>query len=117
VNLSFSVKPGDYSLEYRNATNEPLRLLILDVCRYYEATEKKEPGQAYWLDFPFDPRADFEGYDHFDRTDGTHCFAVMDKDHKVHPLLPSSVKNVCKQPVSKLTVSSPQPDTFEGKWE
>ena len=110
-------KHGAHELQYRNTTDESLRLLILDCSRHYLIQDKRLEGEEAWLDFPFDPSEEFKGFDHFENSTGWYCFAVMDKDRHVHALIPMACINVFKTPVTTLTVTSSNPGMYEAKWE
>lgn len=104
-------------LFYRNVTDHKLTLWIADCSRHYRIKKAKESGAQAWMHFPFLPSKKFEYYQKFSDSTGWYCFAVVDENGAMHALQPSARRNLCKNKITKMTVSSPQDGVFEVAWE
>lgn len=71
-----TVSPTQVRFSYRNSSGKDLRLLILNVSKYYEELDHERTGRDAWMDWPFCRSDNYKVYDGFGKGSGWFCFWV-----------------------------------------
>jgi TIR domain len=100
--------PARVYLEYRNATDRDLRLLVLDCSAYY-AKQNDTFTRQPWLAWPFERAAIHQRFNGFRGGTGWYCFMVLEDGRR--PIYVGS-RNLYKTERNRLTVTNAGSEFF-----